>query len=244
TAEAAGIKPQDQLPLEHAVEQKVERLKAERERLGGVNLGAEQEAVEVQEKLDVMVKDRDDLIGAIAKLRAGIQSLNREGRTRLMEAFDKVNAHFQELFTSLFGGGTAELQLVESDDPLEAGLEIIARPPGKKPSTMTLLSGGEQALTAMSLIFAVFLTNPAPICVLDEVDAPLDDANVERFCTLLDTMAQRTETRFVVITHNPSTMARMDRLFGVTMAERGVSQLVSVDLKGAQDVLEKAVATA
>ena len=236
TAAAAGIKPQDQLPAENAVEQRVERLKAERERLGGVNLGAEQEAVEVQEKLDVMVKDRDDLIGAIAKLRAGIQSLNREGRTRLMEAFDKVNAHFQELFTSLFGGGTAELQLVESDDPLEAGLEIIARPPGKKPSTMTLLSGGEQALTAMSLIFAVFLTNPAPICVLDEVDAPLDDANVERFCTLLDTMRQRTETRFLVITHNPITMSRVDRLFGVTMAERGVSQLVSVDLQGAHAV--------
>src|SRR5690606_37823862 len=208
TAEAAGIKPQDQLPLEHAVEQKVERLKAERERLGGVNLGAEQESVEVQEKLDIMVKDRDDLIAAIAKLRSGIQSLNKEGRTRLTEAFDVVNGHFKELFTSLFGGGTAELQFVESDDPLEAGLEIIARPPGKKPSTMTLLSGGEQALTAMSLIFAVFLTNPAPICVLDEVDAPLDDANVERFCNLLDSMAQRTETRFVVITHNPITMAR------------------------------------
>ena len=244
TAREAGIKPQDQLPDEHAVEQKVERLKAERERLGGVNLGAEREAEEVREKLDVMIKDRDDLIGAIAKLRSGIQSLNREGRTRLTEAFDKVNAHFQELFTSLFGGGTAELQFVESDDPLEAGLEIIARPPGKKPSTMTLLSGGEQALTAMSLIFAVFLTNPAPICVLDEVDAPLDDANVERFCTLLDTMAARTETRFVVITHNPITMSRVDRLFGVTMAERGVSQLVSVDLKGAQAVRESQVATA
>jgi chromosome segregation protein len=244
TAEAAGIKPQDQLPLEHAVEQKVERLKAERERLGGVNLGAERESVEVQEKLDIMVKDRDDLIGAIAKLRGGIQSLNKEGRARLSEAFDRVNGHFKELFTTLFGGGTAELQFIESEDPLEAGLEIIARPPGKKPTTMTLLSGGEQALTAMSLIFAVFLTNPAPICVLDEVDAPLDDANVERFCTLLDTMAQRTETRFVVITHNPITMARMDRLFGVTMAERGVSQLVSVDLKGAEQVLESKVANA
>ena len=243
TAEAAGIKPQDQLPQEDAVEKRVERLKAERERLGGVNLGAEEESIEVQERLDVMVKDRDDLIAAIAKLRSGIQSLNREGRQRLTEAFDTVNGHFKELFTSLFGGGTAELQFVESDDPLEAGLEIIARPPGKKPSTMTLLSGGEQALTAMSLIFAVFLTNPAPICVLDEVDAPLDDANVERFCTLLDTMAERTETRFVVITHNPITMARVDRLFGVTMAERGVSQLVSVDLKGAHEVRESRVAT-
>jgi chromosome segregation protein len=236
TAQLAGIRPEHALPAEGQVESQVERLKAERERLGGVNLGAEKEAEEVREKLDLMVTDRDDLIAAIAKLRAGIQSLNREGRQRLSEAFDKVNAHFQELFTSLFGGGTAELQFVESDDPLEAGLEIIARPPGKKPSTMTLLSGGEQALTAMSLIFAVFLTNPAPICVLDEVDAPLDDANVERFCNLLDMMTKRTDTRFLVITHNPITMSRVDRLFGVTMAERGVSQLVSVDLTGAEAV--------
>jgi chromosome segregation protein len=237
TLAASGLKPEQALPAESQVESQVDRLKAERERLGGVNLGAEKEAEEVREKLDAMVTDRDDLIAAIAKLRAGIQSLNREGRQRLNEAFEKVNAHFQELFTSLFGGGTAELQFVESDDPLEAGLEIIARPPGKKPSTMTLLSGGEQALTAMSLIFAVFLTNPAPICVLDEVDAPLDDANVERFCNLLDMMAQRTETRFLVITHNPITMSRVDRLFGVTMAERGVSQLVSVDLTSAQAVV-------
>jgi chromosome segregation protein len=242
TAAAAGIKPEQALPEEKATEQKVERLKNERERLGGVNLMAEQESQEVQEKLDVLVKDRDDLVAAIAKLRSGIQSLNKEGRQRLTEAFDTVNKHFQELFTTLFNGGTAELQFVESDDPLEAGLEIIARPPGKKPATMTLLSGGEQALTAMSLIFAVFLTNPAPICVLDEVDAPLDDANVERFCSLLDTMAQRTATRFVVITHNPITMSRVDRLFGVTMMERGVSQLVSVDLKGAMEVREMAVA--
>ena len=238
TLEASGIRPEQPLPTEAATEQKVERLKAERERLGGVNLSAEKEAVEVQEKLDVMVKDKDDLIEAIAKLRQGIQSLNREGRARLNEAFVKVNAYFQELFTTLFGGGTAELSFVESDDPLEAGLEIIARPPGKKPQTMTLLSGGEQALTAMSLIFAVFLTNPAPICVLDEVDAPLDDANVERFCNLLDSMRQRTNTRFMVITHNPITMSRVDRLFGVTMAERGVSQLVSVDLTTAESFRE------
>jgi len=240
TAQLAGIRPEHALPAEAQIESQVDRLKAERERLGGVNLGAEKESEEVREKLDLMVKDRDDLIAAIAKLRGGIQSLNREGRQRLNEAFEKVNAHFQELFTSLFGGGTAELQFVESDDPLEAGLEILARPPGKKPSTMTLLSGGEQALTAMSLIFAVFLTNPAPICVLDEVDAPLDDANVERFCNLLDMMTQRTETRFLVITHNPITMARVDRLFGVTMAERGVSQLVSVDLKGAEAAVRAA----
>jgi len=226
------------LPSEPVIEQKVDRLKAERERLGGVNLSAEKEAIEVQEKLDLMVKDKTDLIEAIAKLRTGIASLNREGRARLNDAFVKVNAHFQELFTTLFGGGTAELSFVESDDPLEAGLEIIARPPGKKPQTMTLLSGGEQALTAMSLIFAVFLTNPAPICVLDEVDAPLDDANVERFCNLLDSMRQRTNTRFMVITHNPITMSRVDRLFGVTMAERGVSQLVSVDLTTAESFRE------
>jgi chromosome segregation protein len=238
TATEAGIRSMDALPEEGPVEIKLERLKAERERLGGVNLTAEREAVEVQEKLDLMVKDRDDLIAAIAKLRTGIQSLNREGRARLSEAFDKVNGYFQELFTTLFGGGTAELKFVESDDPLEAGLEIIARPPGKKPTTMTLLSGGEQALTALSLIFAVFLTNPAPICVLDEVDAPLDDANVERFCNLLDTMRQRTDTRFMVITHNPITMSRVDRLFGVTMAERGVSQLVSVDLTTAESFRE------
>lgn len=242
TAMAAGIRPQDALPEEEAVERKVERLKSERERLGGVNLAAETESVEVQEKLDVMTTDRDDLVQAIAKLRGGIQSLNKEGRVRLAEAFEKVNKHFQELFTTLFGGGTAELQFVESDDPLEAGLEIFARPPGKKPSSISLLSGGEQALTAMSLIFAVFLTNPAPICVLDEIDAPLDDANVERFCNLLNSMAERTETRFVVITHNPITMARMNRLFGVTMFERGVSQLVSVDLSGAIEVKEAAVA--
>ena len=238
TLEVSGIRPEEALPAERVIEQKLDRLKAERERLGGVNLSAEKEAEEVQEKRDTMVRDRDELIEAIAKLRAGISALNREGRSRLNEAFGKVNAHFQELFTTLFGGGTAELTFVESDDPLEAGLEIIARPPGKKPQTMTLLSGGEQALTAMSLIFAVFLTNPAPICVLDEVDAPLDDANVERFCNLLESMRQRTNTRFLTITHNPITMSRMDRLFGVTMAERGVSQLVSVDLQTAESFLE------
>ncbi|PXA97390.1 chromosome segregation protein SMC [Nostoc sp. 3335mG] len=238
TLEVSGIRPEEALPAESATEQRLERLKAERERLGGVNLSAEKEAAEVQEKRDTMVADRDDLIEAIAKLRGGIAALNREGRARLSEAFGKVNAFFQELFTTLFGGGTAELSFVESDDPLEAGLEIIARPPGKKPQTMTLLSGGEQALTAMSLIFAVFLTNPAPICVLDEVDAPLDDANVERFCNLLDSMRQRTNTRFMVITHNPITMSRVDRLFGVTMAERGVSQLVSVDLQTAESFRE------
>jgi len=238
TAAAAGIRPESALPDADALERKVERLKSERERLGGVNLSAEKEMEEVGERHETMLKDRDDLIAAIQKLRTGISSLNREGRQRLNAAFDKVNAHFQDLFTTLFGGGTAELTFVESDDPLEAGLEILARPPGKKPQTLTLLSGGEQALTAMALIFAVFLTNPAPICVLDEVDAPLDDHNVERFCTLLDSMCARTQTRFMVITHHPITMSRVNRLFGVTMAERGVSQLVSVDLTGAHEIRE------
>jgi len=238
TGEAAGIKAQTPLADEHAIENRLERLKAERERLGGVNLSAEKEMREVEEKLQTMLNDRDDLIAAISKLRTGISSLNKQGRVRLKQAFDKVNAHFGDLFTSLFGGGSAELTFVESDDPLEAGLEILARPPGKKPQALSLLSGGEQALTAMALIFAVFLTNPAPICVLDEVDAPLDDANVERFCNLLDTMCTRTKTRFLVITHNPITMSRVNRLFGVTMAQRGVSQLVSVDLDTAGQVRE------
>ena len=172
------------------IERQLDRLKIERERLGAVNLRAEEEQKELSDRLETIVSEREDIIEAIRKLRQAIQSLNREGRERLLAAFDVVNGHFQRLFSHLFGGGTAELQLIESDDPLEAGLEILARPPGKKPQTMTLLSGGEQALTAMSLIFAVFLTNPAPICVLDEVDAPLDDHNVERFCNLMDEMAR------------------------------------------------------
>jgi len=242
-ADAMGIaelKPDAPLPEVVKTESKLERLRAERERLGAVNLRADVEQAEIDEKRAEIVKERDDLIEAISKLRSGIQSLNKEGRERLLEAFEVVNKEFQRLFTHLFGGGTAELQLVESDDPLEAGLEILARPPGKKPQTMTLLSGGEQALTAMALIFAVFLTNPAPICVLDEVDAPLDDHNVERFCNLMDEMSNTTDTKFVLITHNPITMARMDRMFGVTMAERGVSQLVSVNLEEAEKLRETA----
>lgn len=230
----AGLASGATLPDIRDIEREVDRLKMERERLGAVNLRADEEQQELSEKLATLVRERDDVIDAIRKLRGAIQSLNREGRERLIAAFDVVNTEFQRLFTHLFGGGTAELQLIESDDPLEAGLEILARPPGKKPQTMTLLSGGEQALTAMALIFAVFLTNPAPICVLDEVDAPLDDHNVERYCNLMDEMAASTETRFVIITHNPITMARMNRLFGVTMAEQGVSQLVSVDLQTAE----------
>ncbi|MBJ6132103.1 chromosome segregation protein SMC [Ochrobactrum sp. Q0168] len=233
-----GLKADDPIPDPDQLERQLERLKIERERLGAVNLRAEEESQELSDRLDAIVSEREDVIEAIKKLRQAIQSLNREGRERLLAAFEVVNVQFQRLFTHLFGGGTAELQLIESDDPLEAGLEILARPPGKKPQTMTLLSGGEQALTAMALIFAVFLTNPAPICVLDEVDAPLDDHNVERYCNLMDEMAASTETRFVVITHNPITMARMNRLFGVTMGEQGVSQLVSVDLQTAERLRE------
>jgi len=232
-AELAGIKPDDALPDLAEIEATLERLRRERERLGAVNLRAEEELREVETQHTSLTTERDDLVEAIKKLRLGIQSLNREARERLLASFEQVNKHFQQLFTRLFNGGTAELQLIESDDPLEAGLEILAKPPGKKPATLSLLSGGEQALTALALIFAVFLTNPAPICVLDEVDAPLDDHNVERFCDLLDEMTRSTDTRFVIITHNPITMARMNRLYGVTMAERGVSQLVSVDLEAA-----------
>jgi chromosome segregation protein len=232
-AELAELQPGEALPELAETEEKLERLRRERERLGAVNLRAEEELREVEVQHGSLTAERDDLVEAIKKLRLGIQSLNREARERLLSSFEQVNKHFQHLFTRLFGGGAAELQLIESDDPLEAGLEILAKPPGKKPSTLSLLSGGEQALTAMALIFAVFLTNPAPICVLDEVDAPLDDHNVERFCDLLDEMTRSTDTRFVIITHNPITMARMNRLYGVTMAERGVSQLVSVDLEAA-----------
>ena len=220
------------------VERKLENLRQERERLGAVNLRADDELVEVLGARDKLIAERDDLTEAIKRLRGAIGTLNQEGRERLLAAFDVVNGHFKDLFSTLFEGGHAELQLVESDDPLEAGLELLAQPPGKKPQTLTLLSGGEQALTALALIFAVFLTNPAPICVLDEVDAPLDDYNVERFCDLLEAMRKRADTRFVAITHNPVTMSRMDRLFGVTMAEKGVSQIVSVELAEAQEFAE------
>ncbi len=216
------------------VEAKLQRYEQERERLGAVNLRAEEELREVEAQHDGLVSERDDLVEAIKRLRQGISNLDKEARQRLASSFDTVNEHFKKLFKTLFNGGQAELILTGSDDPLEAGLDILARPPGKKPQTLSLLSGGEQALTAMALIFAVFLTNPAPICVLDEVDAPLDDSNVERFCNLLDEMIGTTKTRFMVVTHNPITMSRMNRLFGVTMAEHGVSQLVSVDLETAK----------
>jgi chromosome segregation protein len=222
------------MPASDTIETDVGRLRRQRDALGAVNLRAEEDAREVQDEHDTLVTEKADLQAAVKTLRSGIASLNREGRERLLTAFEQVNTNFTLLFRHLFGGGEANLVLVESDDPLEAGLEIMCHPPGKKLSTLSLLSGGEQTLTALALIFAVFLANPAPICVLDEVDAPLDDANVTRFCDLLDEMCRRTETRFLIITHHAVTMSRMDRLFGVTMAEQGVSQLVSVDLRKAE----------
>ncbi|MDR3513198.1 MAG: chromosome segregation protein SMC, partial [Caulobacteraceae bacterium] len=216
------------------IERRLAVLERDRDAIGAVNLRAEEEAAEHETRLTTLREERADLAGAVAKLRRGIEELNTEGRERLLAAFEVINEHFKALFHTLFGGGQAELRLIESDDPLEAGLEIFACPPGKRLSTMSLMSGGEQALTAAALIFGVFLANPAPICVLDEVDAPLDDANVDRFCNMLHEMRQRTATRFIAITHNPVTMARMDRLYGVTMPERGVSQLVSVDLRQAE----------
>lgn len=229
--EMAGIDPLSP-PDRDASERRLERLIRERETMGPVNLRAQQEAEELSEQIATMQSEREDLVGAIARLRRGIAELNREGRARFLEAFTQVNTHFQDLFTRLFGGGSAHLELTESDDPLEAGLEIMASPPGKRLQALSLLSGGEKALTTIALLFAVFMTNPAPICVLDEVDAPLDDTNVTRFCNLVEQLAREGHTRFILVTHHRTTMARMDRLFGVTMPERGVSRLVSVDLQG------------
>ncbi|MGC1271824.1 MAG: chromosome segregation protein, partial [Croceibacterium sp.] len=215
----------------------LERLTGDRERIGPVNLVAAEELARIEEQHGSSAAEQAELHEAVARLRGSIGSLNREGRERLRTAFEEVNEHFQRLFSRLFEGGAAHLALVDSDDPLEAGLEIFAQPPGKRLQSLTLLSGGEQALTAVALIFALFLTNPAPICVLDEVDAPLDDANIDRFCDLLEAMTRETDTRYLIVTHNAVTMSRMHRLFGVTMVERGVSRLVSVDLGGAEQLL-------
>ncbi len=233
----AEMKEDEELPSREDIDRKLEKFKRERENLGGVNLRADQEMEEIDERLSLIGSEREDCETAIRKLRAAIGGLNREGRQRLLSAFETVNHNFQSLFTRLFGGGQAELRLIDSDDPLEAGLEIFASPPGKKLSSMSLMSGGEQALTATALIFAVFMANPAPVCVLDEVDAPLDDANVERFCNMLKQMSEETDTRFIIITHHALTMSRMDRLYGVTMVERGISQLVSVDLSNAEQMV-------
>jgi chromosome segregation protein len=229
---AVAEKTEEELEALPEAEARLNRLTRERDNMGPVNLRAEEEAKELNEQITGMTSERDDLVQAIARLRHGINELNREGRERFLAAFEKVNTHFQTLFTRLFGGGRAHLELTEAEDPLEAGLEIMASPPGKKLQVLSLLSGGEKALTTTALLFAVFLTNPAPICVLDEVDAPLDDSNIGRYCNLIEEIANATKTRFLIITHHRITMARMDRLYGVTMPERGVSQLVSVDLQG------------
>ncbi len=234
TLAAAGLSEDEELPELSSIEGRLERLVRERDNMGPVNLRAETEAADTESQIETLCTERTDLVSAISKLRQGINSLNQEGRERLLAAFGVVDKHFQDLFVRLFGGGRAYMKLTEAEDPLEAGLEIFASPPGKRLQTLSLLSGGEQALTALALLFAVFLTNPAPICVLDEVDAPLDDANVDRFCTLIEEIAQASETRFLVVTHHRITMARVHRLFGVTMGERGVSQLVSVDLGDAE----------
>ena len=236
--ELAKINPNRPLPSTEDLEKKLERLITEQERLGGVNLLAEQEADELEEKVNKIKKDQSDLLAAISKLREAIDKLNTEGRQRLLAAYGVVNENFQKLFIRLFGGGKAYLKFTDESDPLQAGLEVYASPPGKKLQNLTLLSGGEQALTALSLLFAVFLSNPSPICILDEVDAPLDDTNVDRFCSLVEEIAKTSSTKFLVITHHRMTMARVDRLFGVTMPEKGVSQIVSVDLESAVEIKE------
>ncbi|RAU22956.1 chromosome segregation protein SMC [Paramagnetospirillum kuznetsovii] len=238
--EVAGVVEAER-PDPEELQRKLDRLMRERDNMGPVNLCAEQEVEELDARIKGMVAEKDDLTAAIAKLRQGINELNREGREKLLASFQAVDQHFRDLFVKLFGGGRAHLALTESADPLEAGLEIMASPPGKRLQQLSLLSGGEQALTALALLFAVFMTNPAPICVLDEVDAPLDDANVDRFCSLVEGIARATRTRFLIVTHHRMSMARMDRLYGVTMAERGVSQLVSVDLAQAEALRDKTV---
>ena len=232
----SNLSPED-LPSIDDQTLKVEEVKKQRESLGSVNLRADEETKKYETEIKKMEDDRADLYSAIVKLKASIDELNQKGRERLLEAFTKVNRKFNEVYTKLFSGGTAKIELVDSDDPLEAGLEMFVSPPGKRLQSITLLSGGEQALTALSLVFAVFLVNPSPICVLDEVDAPLDDANVTRFCGLLDELTKITKTKFIIITHHALTMSRMHRLYGVTMAEKGVSQLVSVDLQKAEDLV-------
>ena len=220
-----------------AQEELLEKKKRERDSLGSVNLRADEETSKYEKEIKKMEEDRRDLVTAIIKLKESISELNQKGRERLLIAFEKVNRKFNDVYTKLFNGGNARLELVDSDDPLDAGLEMLVSPPGKRLQSITLLSGGEQALTALSLVFAVFLTNPSPICVLDEVDAPLDDANVTRFCNLLDELTKITSTRFIIVTHHALTMSKMDRLYGVTMPEKGISQLVAVDLQKAESLV-------
>ena len=235
--ENSNLNGLEELPNHVDQEDLLDKKKQAREKLGSVNLKADEETNKYEEEISKMEQDRADLVTAIIKLKDSINELNQKGRERLIEAFDKVNRKFNEVYTKLFNGGSAKLELVDSDDPLEAGLEMLVSPPGKRLQSITLLSGGEQALTALSLIFAVFLTNPSPICVLDEVDAPLDDANVTRFCNLLDELTKITDTKFVIVTHHALTMSKMDRLYGVTMPEKGISQLVAVDLQKAESMV-------
>ena len=235
--EFSNLEKEEEFPDTVAQEELLDKKKREREKLGSVNLIADEETSKYESEIKKMEKDRQDLVTAIIKLKESITELNQKGRERLLEAFEKVNRKFNEVYTKLFNGGSAKLELVDSDDPLDAGLEMLVSPPGKRLQSITLLSGGEQALTALSLIFAVFLTNPAPICVLDEVDAPLDDANVTRFCNLLSELTKITSTRFIIVTHHALTMSKMDRLYGVTMLEKGISQLVAVDLQKAESMV-------
>ena len=235
--EFSDLKKMENLPDTIEQEELLDARKRDREKLGSVNLRADEETNKYKTEIKTMEQDRQDLVSAIIKLKESINELNQKGRVKLLDAFEKVNRKFNEVYTKLFNGGNAKLELVDSDDPLEAGLELLVSPPGKRLQSITLLSGGEQALTALSLIFAVFLTNPSPICVLDEVDAPLDDANVSRFCNLLDELTKITNTRFVIVTHHALTMSKMDRLYGITMPEKGISQLVAVDLQKAESMV-------
>ena len=235
--ENSNLNGAEELPNHVIQEDLLDKKKQEREKLGSVNLKADEETNKYEIEIKKMEQDRADLVTAMIKLKESINELNQKGRERLVEAFEKVNRKFNEVYTKLFNGGNAKLELVDSDDPLEAGLEMLVSPPGKRLQSITLLSGGEQALTALSLIFAVFLTNPSPICVLDEVDAPLDDANVTRFCGLLDDLTKITNTKFIIVTHHALTMSKMDRLYGVTMPEKGISQLVAVDLQKAESMV-------
>ena len=233
----SNLSSEKELPDSLTQEELLDQKKREREKLGSVNLRADEETSKYEDEIKKMEKDRQDLVTAIIKLKESISELNRKGRERLLEAYEKVNRKFNDVYTKLFNGGNAKLELVDSDDPLDAGLEMLVSPPGKRLQSITLLSGGEQALTALSLVFAVFLTNPSPICVLDEVDAPLDDANVTRFCNLLTELTKITSTRFIIVTHHALTMSKMDRLYGVTMPEKGISQLVAVDLQKAESMV-------
>ena len=235
--ENSNLNGVEDLPLAVDQEDLLDKKRQEREKLGSVNLKADEETNKYEVEIRKMEEDRADLVTAIIKLKESISELNQKGRERLVEAFEKVNRKFNEVYTKLFNGGNAKLELVDSDDPLEAGLEMLVSPPGKRLQSITLLSGGEQALTALSLIFAVFLTNPSPICVLDEVDAPLDDANVTRFCNLLEELIKITNTKFIIVTHHALTMSKMNRLYGVTMPEKGISQLVAVDLQKAESMV-------